>query len=107
MSTSTITGSSNQFVRLPNGTRALYDAYDYSLHHYLTDQSTSGVFSYKYNMWFSCSFNYHMYMYENSLGPYEDPNYRSQMKEVMETTADRCCPKDLIEMRQIEYNIHT
>ena len=26
------THGSSQFVRLPNGQRALYDAYDYSLH---------------------------------------------------------------------------
>ena len=106
MSSQTTSGS-NQFVRLYDGSRALYDAYDYSLHHPSTDQTTSGIFSYKYNMWFSSAFNYYMYMYENSLGPYEDPNYRAQARENMEATAARCCPKNVITDRMKRYNIYS
>ncbi len=102
---STHTNGSTQFIRLPNGQRALYDAYDYSLHHPNTDQTTSGFFSYKLGLWFSSPFNYYMHMYENSLGPYEDPNYRSQVKDNMETTAQRCCPRDVIESRRQKYHI--
>ena len=36
---------SSQFIRLANGQRALYDAYDYTLHHVDTNQLTSGLFS--------------------------------------------------------------
>lgn len=94
------TNGSSQFVRLPNGQRALYDAYDYSLHHPNTDQTTSGFLSHNLGKWFSSAFHYYMYMYENSLGPYADPNYRSQVKDNMETTAERCCPKDVIQQRK-------
>ena len=42
----------SQYIRLPDGGRALYDAYDYSLHHPNTDQMTSGMYSHKYGKWF-------------------------------------------------------
>ena len=102
---STHTNGSTQFIRLPNGQRALYDAYDYSLHHPSTDQTTSGFFSHNLGKWFSSAFHYYMYMYENSLGPYADPNYRSQVKDNMENTAERCCPKEVIEQRKQMFRI--
>ena len=46
-------------------------------------------------------------MYENSLGPYEDPNYRAQARENMEATAARCCPKNVITDRMKRYNIYS
>ena len=104
MSTINTTGTT-QFVRMPNGQRALYDAYDYSLHHPGTDQTTSGMLSYSLGKWFSSAFNYYMYMYENSLGPYADPHYRSQAKENMESTAERCCPREVIEDRKYRCRI--
>ena len=101
------TSGSNQIIRVSGGKRALYDAYDYSLHHPQTDQMTSGIYSHEHGKWFSCAFNYHMYMYEHGFGPYGDPRYRSQAKETMEATAARCCPKEMIETRRSQYNIHT
>lgn len=99
--------ASNQFIRLSYGKRALYDAYDFSLHHPDTNQFASGIFSQSDEKWFSSGFTYHMYMYDNNLGPYADPRYRSQVKETMEKTAERCCPKDMINFRKEKYHIYS
>lgn len=97
------TNGSSQFLRLPDGSRALFCAYDYSLHHPNTDQMTSGVYSYRFGKWFSSTFNYNMYMFKNNLGPYEDPKYRSEMKVHLEETERRCCDPALIEFRKDKY----
>jgi hypothetical protein len=100
----TTTNGFSQYI-FHDGHRALYDAYDCSLHHSNTDQTTSGILSHELEMWFSSVFNYQMYMYEHNLGPFSDPKYRSQMKDTMESTANRCCPKDIIDNRMYKYNI--
>ena len=44
-------------------------------------------------------------MYENNLGPYKEAEYRSQVMENMEKTANNCCNRLDIEERISKYNI--
>ena len=96
---------SPQFIRLSNGQRALYDAYDYTLHRIDTNQLTSGLFSHEHGKWFSNVFNYHMFLYDNNFGPFKNPKYRSQMEKTMEETSKRCCNKQDIKNRKLKYKI--
>lgn len=100
------TNGSSQFIRLSDGTRALYDAYDYSLHRPKTDQMTSGVFYHNLGKWFSSAFTYNMYLYVNSMAPYDNPTFRASTRANMETTGERYCPMDLIRERKMKYKIY-
>jgi|TARA_Y100000389_G_C17128851_1_gene349182 hypothetical protein len=51
------------------------------LFHRDTDIYTSGMFSYKLNMWFSSMFNYNEYCFNHSIHAYEDAAYRNQMSK--------------------------
>tara|TARA_B100001248_G_C27045350_1_gene302736 strand:+ start:85 stop:408 length:324 start_codon:yes stop_codon:yes gene_type:complete len=49
------------------------------LFHRDTDIYTSGMFSYKLNMWFSSVFNYNEYCFNHSIHAYENAAHRNQM----------------------------
>lgn len=100
--TTQIKGAS-QYIRLKDGSRALYCAGDYSLYHPSTDQLSQGVFSYELGKWFSSVFNYQMYLYDNMLSPYDNPQMRNQHFDTFEKMRQKHQSREMIQARKDKY----